>query len=360
MPTLSLSRQWAAAVGICFTLLAAERPATAADLSRIETIVVIYAENRSFDHLYGLFPGANGIANATRSSNASAITTARVLPYLRVWDSQGKPDPRFPELAERTVPHRRAAGRLVGRPGAAQPDPRLLPQHRADQRRPQRHVRGHVHGRRLHHGLLRRQPMKLWQWAKEFTLADNFFMGAFGGSYLNHQYLICACTPVFKDAPPQMRARLDAQRQAREEAGLALRTRRRRADLHGRPGRPDHAGWLLRQHDAAAVSAERHSAGRRRRAGPRGRQGHGAPGLAPAAADRARPSATRCRPRASSWAWYAGGWNAALADGTRPPSEKRSVIYTRENNALNFQPHHQPFNYFARFAPGHAGSRRSI
>ena len=37
--------------------------------------------------------------------------------------------------------------------------------------------------------------MKLWQWAKEYTLADNFFMGAFGGSYLNHQWLICACTP---------------------------------------------------------------------------------------------------------------------------------------------------------------------
>ena len=34
-------------------------------LAKIETIVVIYAENRSFDHLYGLFPGANGLANAT-------------------------------------------------------------------------------------------------------------------------------------------------------------------------------------------------------------------------------------------------------------------------------------------------------
>ena len=52
--------------------------------------------------------------------------------------------------------------------------------------------------------------MKLWQWAKEFTLADNFFMGAFGGSYLNHQWLVCACTPVFKDAPAEMYARLDA------------------------------------------------------------------------------------------------------------------------------------------------------
>ena len=55
-----------------------------------------------------------------------------------------------------------------------------------------------------------------------------------------------------------------------------------------------------------------------------------------------------------SWAWYAGGWNAALADGTRPPPEKRTVIYTRANGAVNFQPHHQPFNYFAALAPGTA------
>src|SRR4051794_25641770 len=34
-------------------------------LEEIETIVVIYAENRGFDHLYGLFPGANGLANVT-------------------------------------------------------------------------------------------------------------------------------------------------------------------------------------------------------------------------------------------------------------------------------------------------------
>jgi phospholipase C len=28
-------------------------------LAKVKTIVVIYAENRSFDHLYGFFPGAN-------------------------------------------------------------------------------------------------------------------------------------------------------------------------------------------------------------------------------------------------------------------------------------------------------------
>jgi len=46
--------------------------------------------------------------------------------------------------------------------------------------------------------------------------------------------------------------------------------------------------------------------------------------------------------RGVSWAWYAGAWNQALAD--------RRVI--SNGGVPNFQPHHQAFNYFARFAPG--------
>src|SRR5258708_16369800 len=53
--------------------------------------------------------------------------------------------------------------------------------------------------------------MKLWNWAKEYTLADHFFMGAFGGSYLNHQYLICACIPMDLGAPANAKAQLDDQ-----------------------------------------------------------------------------------------------------------------------------------------------------
>ena len=49
----------------------------------------------------------------------------------------------------------------------------------------------------------------MWKWAQEYTLADNFFMGAFGGSYLNHLWLVCACTPVDRDAPANLRAQLD-------------------------------------------------------------------------------------------------------------------------------------------------------
>src|SRR3954453_23422683 len=40
-----------------------------------------------------------------------------------------------------------------------------------------------------------------------------------------------------------------------------------------------------------------------------------------------------------SWAWYAGAWQDALEGRRGKP-------------VPNFQFHHQPFNYFARFAPG--------
>src|SRR5713101_2848289 len=66
-------------------------------LSRIEHIVVIYPENRSFDHLYGLFPGADGVANATAAQYTQLDYDGTPLPQLPpVWTPDGKPDPRFP------------------------------------------------------------------------------------------------------------------------------------------------------------------------------------------------------------------------------------------------------------------------
>jgi phospholipase C len=65
-------------------------------LSKIKTIVVIYAENRSFDHLYGLFPGANGIANATTEQKTQLDHDGTPLLNLTVFGNGGKPDPRFP------------------------------------------------------------------------------------------------------------------------------------------------------------------------------------------------------------------------------------------------------------------------
>ena len=66
-------------------------------LARIDHIVVIYAENRSFDHLYGLFPGADGIASATPEQKSQLDHDGSPLPHLPPVYDGGKPSPKFPQ-----------------------------------------------------------------------------------------------------------------------------------------------------------------------------------------------------------------------------------------------------------------------
>jgi phospholipase C len=49
--------------------------------------------------------------------------------------------------------------------------------------------------------------------AQKYTMADNFFHAAFGGSFLNHQFLISAAAPVYPNAPVGMQAVLDTDGQ---------------------------------------------------------------------------------------------------------------------------------------------------
>src|SRR2546430_17543990 len=65
-------------------------------LARIEHIVVIYAENRSFDHLYGLFPGADGIASATLGQKTQLDHDGNPLAHLPPVYEDGKPSLGFP------------------------------------------------------------------------------------------------------------------------------------------------------------------------------------------------------------------------------------------------------------------------
>src|SRR5207244_4521981 len=67
---------------------------------QIDHIVVIYADNRSFDHLYGLFPGAEGIAQAKPEQTTQLDRDGTPLPHLPpVWKpGTREPDPRFPRL----------------------------------------------------------------------------------------------------------------------------------------------------------------------------------------------------------------------------------------------------------------------
>ena len=60
----------------------------------IDHIVVLFLENRSFDHLFGTYPGADGLAGyrgRQADKNGAAYPTLPA-PLGRA----GKPDPRFP------------------------------------------------------------------------------------------------------------------------------------------------------------------------------------------------------------------------------------------------------------------------
>ena len=189
-------------------------PSVAADetsMDQIKRIVVIYAENRSFDNLYGLFPGANGIADALAN-------------YIPQVDHDGTPFSVLPPVwaSEQDLRSRQTDGTypptLSNRPFRIDEHPISKPLdvktrdvvHRFYQNREQ--INGGKNDRfaamsnagALAMGYYDGSRLPMWAIAREFTLADNFFMGAFGGSFLNHFWLVCACTPEFRNAPSDM------------------------------------------------------------------------------------------------------------------------------------------------------------
>jgi phospholipase C len=311
-------------------------------LESIDTIVVIYAENRSFDHLYGLFPGAEGIANATAEQKTQLDHDGTPLPHLPPVYEQGKPDAHFPSALP-NGPFRIDAPPVNRRMDEVLPSPI----HAFYQNREQ--IAGGANNRFVAMsnagawvmGYFDGSKMKMWRWAKEYVLADHFFMAAYGGSFLNHFWLVCACTPRDADAPASARPRLD------ERGNLVKRESSPKSVLQGPvqvfDGRATSEGYLVNTSQPPYQPSGIPPAGG-------GSVDLADPAQHPVPPVREKSIGDTLSAKGVSWAWYAGAWNAALADGRREPREKRTVIYARAG--LAFQPHHQPFNYFARFAPG--------
>ena len=342
-------------LGAGAAVIALVAPASADDpLARIKTIVVIYAENRSFDHLYGGFPGANGLADATAGERTQLDHDGTPLPYLTVFGAGGKPDPRFPSLPNE--PFRIDAPPINMRLDQLAPSPIHAFYHSQEQINGGRNnmfaalstvggwTMGHFDGSQL----------RLWRWAQEYTLADNFFMGAFGGSFLNHQWLICACTPRFPEAPEAMHVRLDPDGKLLKKPGSPS-AKNGAVDVYsevklGQLGQVTPDGYAVNTtqppYQPSGIPPE--AEGNPDLTDPKGTPLSGV-ALPP---QRATTIGDTLSAKGGDWAWYAGGWNLALADGRQPAKAKRTVIYSSARDSLHFEPHHQPFNYFARFAPG--------
>jgi acid phosphatase len=314
---------------------AAKAPQQPVGLDRIQTVVVLYGENRSFDNLYGMFPGANGIAQATadnglvqRERDGSPMAA---LPP--VWQKAGKPDPLYPAA-------------LPNGPFRIDAPPVGLPLTVATRDLTHRFYQNQIQingGRNdmfaavsdagaLSMGYYDGSSLPLWRIAREYTLADNFFMGAFGGSYLNHLWLACACTPQFPDAPKKMHARLAG------DGTLMLRPDSPARAADGAPHFQDGAlspdGYTIN-----TVQPSYQPSGAPPARG--GDQALADPADNPLPPQTMKTIGDTLSDKEVTWKWYAGGYDAALKD--------RGQIYGGD---VNFQPHHQPFNYFLRFAPG--------
>ena len=329
-------------------------PGTAAEsarLGRIQNVVVIYAENHSFDNMYGLFPGANGISRATPDQYTQLDHDGKPLPELIVFGSDGKPDARFPRMPNK--PFRIDAPPVNRPPTQIVPSPIHAFFHNQEQINGGKNnmfaamstvggwTMGHYDG----------SQFRMWKWAQDYTLADNFFMGAFGGSFLNHQYLVCACAPVQADAPAPMRARVDAHGRLEKRPGSPSAAEGAVQVFSGGLGgqvTPD--GYLVNTAQPAYQPSGVPPApgGNLALANPAGAPVHNQP-VPP---QTAKTIGDTLSAKGVDWVWFAGAYQKALADGMQAPDVKRKIIYTGADKSPNFQPHHQPFNYYARFAPG--------
>ncbi len=184
---------------------------TPTGINKINHLIVIYQENWSFDSLYGSFPGANGIANAGDAVKQvdKSGTPYTVLPQpIDTTLKPPGPDPRFPadlpvqpfDLSKYVTPDKKT-GDLVHR--------YYQEQYQIDGGKMDKFV-AWSDAAGLVMSYYDASNMPEGKLAQQYVIADNFFHSAFGGSFLNHQWLICACTPQWPNAPESKKAVLDA------------------------------------------------------------------------------------------------------------------------------------------------------
>ena len=359
--------------------------------SQVDTIVVIYAENRAFDNLYGNFPGARGLGEVVDNDGRplpafvpqvdrdgsvlavlpptwGGVTAAGIEPVVTEAESMGLPNAPFSiEHAFTAQSHVTLSTSIVTRDLAHR---FFEHQMQIDGGRNDGYAAWSDAGG-LAMGHYDYSRSALYALAKDFVLADNFFQGAFGGSFLNHQYLICACAPVYPNADTAA-AKPSIALLDRDAAGHYLP--RLQPAKNAKPSALDEPPKFAKSGNIAPLD---YFGDGKFYAVNTMQPPYQPSGNAPAAADAdalyADPhNGTTLPPQNQAtigdaldakhvhWTWYSGSWDAALADGRRPALELRDVIYAPVTAGGNpdFQAHHQPFNYFERFDPkAHADQR---
>jgi phospholipase C len=276
----------------------------------IDHVVVIFLENRPFDHLYGLFPGANGLsAPGARivQTDQNGVPYATLPQVVNSWTTPPTVETQFPpDLPNAPFPIERYAPLTEIVPS---------PVHRFYQHQLQ------VNGGRMDRyvvwsgtgglplGYYDTTKLPLYPYARQHTLCDNFFTAAWGGSMLNHIWLISAATPLWPGAPADQIAHPNF------DSGGALIGLDRDGNVTPDGFCVNDVQPFYAPYQAGTPVVERMP-----------------PQLADTIGDRLTAAGV-------SWAWYAGGWDDAVAG----------------HPAATFEFHHQPFSYFSRYGDGMAG-----
>ena len=332
---------------------------------KIKYVFILYPENRSVDGLYGNVPGVNGLSQATPSTYTQTSRTGTPLANLPqpttsgIPGMSGGPDTRFPSAMPnqpydliQNVPFASMQGDMIHRFYTEQyqiNDPNG--RYKADPKNAGGNamnkfsvwsdnpglVLTHYDAQNLGEGLL----------TKLYTVCDNNFHSGFGGSFLNHQFLIAARSPVWQAAPAEGSPppATGSNVTVYDANGYpAVLTNNTLSDgfLTNDAGLPaftmSNANQSLGAGDYWAVNTLRPLRG------PAGgyttsTTGAGAPTSNTALSGRLPLQyhdtiGDRLSAAGINWAWYAGGWNNAKAGQAD----------------FLFQFHHHPFAFFAKYA----------
>jgi phospholipase C len=328
-------------------------------LQNIDHFVVIYQENWSFDGLYGSFPGANGIANATGTAltQVDRVTGQPLSTSLPIYPGQVD-DSSIPNNTTTDAPSPYDLGAYLN---PSQKTGDIV--HRFFQEQSQidhgamdkyigwsdntQAVMSHFDASQLPEGLL----------AQQYSMDDNFFHAAFGGSFLNHQFLVAAAAPVYPNAPGSMIATLAPDGQLALNPNGSIKHDGNITPIGGAsfgdPNGPafdnnyavntifsdsllatgtnlttDAMGHLILPTNALPTQNDNSTGG----------------------ANYIQTIGDTLDTAGVSWKWYSGGWNNALASSPSNPVNNGQTPAGAPVDPL-FQWHHQPFAYYNNTAP---------
>jgi acid phosphatase len=351
-------------------------------------LVVIYEENHSFDNLYGTWGDVRGqhvegLADASATKRAQVAQDGSTYACLLQNDVNLASPPLSPTChdaahgidshftndvfdiddyiapTDRTCPDPGQAAPF-GLPNSPENEPGgctrdlvhrfYQEQYQIDGGKQDRYTTG-SDAVGLTQGVYETQQLPIYRYlhskgAPKYVIADKFFQGAFGGSFLNHQWLIAARAPVDTDTLVGTPGATSTT--ARSTVLDANRMVTNTPD----PGKPDNYPLYdpvgpffdgeLTQACPGGGNDETAACGNfavntvQPGQAPRNETGRRIPLID----DSKYPNiGDRMSDAGISWAWYSGGWDDA-EKGTPGPL---------------FQFHHQPFNYFLHYAPGTPG-----